>query len=147
MILRSFLLIILFLTTVSFFWEDEEKKLRQLHQSAEIAMQGSDFKAAKEAYIELVDRIDIRPSKKYRVDWPTYIDIVIRLTHAYEAMNEIAEAKKTIEVLAALHPPPEFLARIQLIQVRLAARQKSPGRTYVEMKSVISNHPSEEWER
>ncbi|MFZ0564807.1 MAG: tetratricopeptide repeat protein [Chlamydiales bacterium] len=137
--------IFLFLITTSFFWEDEEKKLRQLHQNAELAMQEGDFERAKEAYVELIDRIDIRTSQKYQVDWPTYIDSFLRLTEAYESLGNYEEGKQALTKLLDRHPPPRLASRVQLALARLVAREKPAGVAYVNLKSVVHSYPPETW--
>ena len=145
MIVRIPIFIFLVLIMSSFFWEDEEKKLRQLHQSAEVAMQGGDFETAREAYEELIKRIDMRNPQKYRVDWPTYIDSVLRLTEAYEALGEFEEGKKALSLLLGRKPPSPLLSRVKVAQARLVAREQTPGEAYVNMKYAVSDHSLETW--
>src|ERR1700722_11835708 len=143
--LRLFLLLILFSATTSFFWEDEEKQLRQLHQSGEMALQKGDFEVAKVAFEELLSRSSILSSQKHHIDWATYVDVSMRLSMCYEELNEKKEAEKILKQLLAKCPPEEFIPRIKLMKARLTAMQESPLDAYLEIRSLASKFPQTDW--
>ena len=142
---RLFLLCILFFSTTSFFWEDEEKQLQQLHQSGEAAMQKNEFEEAKVAFEELLGRISVNSSKKYRVDWPTYIDLVMRLAITYEELGEINEAEKVLDSLLIKNPPEELSLQAKLARARLSAPQTKPGDVYRQMAEIAKNCSTDVW--
>lgn len=138
------LLLPLFLLSVSFFWEDEEKQLRQLNQSAEAALQDKRYEEAKKAFSELLGRIDVRASSKYRVDWRTYIDLVTRFAEACDATNDKAEGEKAVSKLLEQGPPPEFLPKIKFLKARLSP---NPEESYAEMKKIITSTGANLWSK
>lgn len=142
-----FLFLPLFFVSVSFFGEDEEKQLRQLHQNAEIAMQAERYVEAKKSYADLLERIDVHPSQKYKIDWPSYLDMVERFAIACEALNEKEDGEKLAQKLLAEGPPPELLPRAKLLKARLTTGENALARAYVEMKEVFSSSPKEQWKR
>lgn len=121
----------------SFFWsDDEEKQLRTLHQTAEAAIKNENFEEAKRAYGELIGRIGVNTAQKYSVDWPTYIDIVLRYAKACEELNDMHEGEKALARLIAKSPPLELLGPVQLMHARFTAQNKSPGEAFIEMKKI-----------
>jgi tetratricopeptide (TPR) repeat protein len=149
MLARLFLLLILFTFLNSFFWDDEEKQLRQLHQSSEQAFQKGDIKEAKELYEELLGRITASHQKKntskYPVDWHTYVDVALRLVACLEELQEQQEAQQVLTTLLNRLPPTEFIPRIKLAKARLATMQDAPKEAYKEMRQLASHYPFELW--
>jgi len=146
---RIFLLWILFSLTTSFFWEDEEKQLRQLHQSAETALHKGDYETAQGAFEELLSRIAVhttkRSSQKYVVDWPTYVDMTINLATCYEELDHKSQAEDLLARLLTKHPPSEFLPRIRLMKARICAKRESPSEAYSEMQMITKQYPAVQW--
>lgn len=143
-----FFLVISWIVLASFFWsDDEEKQLRTLHQSAEAALKKEAFSDAKEAYGELISRIGVNTSQKYSVEWPTYIDAVIRYAEACEALGEMEEGEKALSRLLLRNPPAAHISRIKLMHARLTASRKSPGEAFREMEEVVAQLPPGEWKK
>ncbi len=140
-----FLLLILFVFSTSFFWEDEEKQLRQLLQAGETALQKKEFEAAKKAFEELFGRIGISSSQKFQVDWRTYIDVANRLATIYEALDEKEEAKRVLSLILAKNPPKELSLPLKLMRARFAATGEAPIDAYLEMKGAAEGLPFEAW--
>ncbi len=139
---------ILLLVFSSFFWSaDEEKQLRNLHQNAEAAIKKHDFEEAKTSYEELISRIGVNTTQKYCVDWPAYVDIVLRFTEACEAVGDCEEGEKALTRLLMKNPPIEQQPRIKLMRARLNSTLKSPGDAYREMQSVTQTLPEEAWKK
>lgn len=145
MLRLGFLLVLLALISSSFFREDEEKQLRNLHQAAESAMQKKAFKEAKHAYLELLSRVSVCSGKKYNVDWPTYIDLVVRFASVCEELEVPEEAIQAIETLFALQPPLELTPRLQLLSIRLKSPKCEPIDSYVQIQQLIHHFPQEFW--
>lgn len=141
------LLVWLFLTSFLFWGEDEEKQLQKLHQSAESALQVRDFAKAKESYTELLNRIDVYSNEKYKVNWATYIDTVMRLAETFKALGEIEKASNLLADLLAKSPPDEFLAPIKLSQTRLISHHHSPQKAFREMMELSRRYPREKWKK
>lgn len=142
---RLFLLLILLLVTTSFFWEDEEKQLRQLHHNGETAFQKGDFETAKKALEELLGRISVDSSKKYQVDWRTYVDVAMRLATACDELSEKVEADKVLSLLLAKNPPEDLAVQVRLMKARLSATRSSPAEAYLEMNVLASQLPLSCW--
>jgi tetratricopeptide (TPR) repeat protein len=146
---RLFLLLILFTVTTSFFWDDEEKQLRQLHQNGESAFGKGEFEVAKGAFEELLGRIIVsarkNPSQKYKVDWATYVDVAMRLAACHEELNEKKEAETVLVQLLAKRPPDEFIPPVKLMKARLSATHESPNEAYIEMSAIAAKLPSSHW--
>lgn len=142
---RLFLLLILFLCVTSFFWEDEEKQLRELHHSGESAFQKRDFEGAKKAFEDLFGRINVGTQQKYQVDWNTYVDIAIRLTLCYEELAQKNEAATLLEDLLSKNLPTPLIPQVKLIRARIKAAQGAPECAYIEMRQIVSCYPMEQW--
>ncbi|MCC5832653.1 MAG: tetratricopeptide repeat protein [Chlamydiales bacterium] len=142
---RLFILLFCWVLFASFFWsDDEEKQLRNLHQSAEAAMKKEEFAEAKEAYGELLCRIGVHTTKKYSVEWETYIDAVMRFAEACEAIGEMQEGENALSMLLARNPPEAHIPRIKLMRARLTASRKSPEEAFKEMGDVLAQLPTNE---
>ncbi len=142
------LLIIPWLVLTSFFWsDDEEKQLRALHQSAELAIKKEDFGEAKDSYEQLIRRIGVNTTQKYSVDWTTYVDVVMRFAEACEATGEMLEGERALSNLLKRNPPEEQIPRIKLMRARLTANQKSPGDAFLEMGEVVKQLQVNKWRK
>lgn len=146
--MNRFLLILVWFSFSSFFWStDLEKQLRTLHQSAEAAFKKEDYAAAKNHFMELVEKIGVHSSQKYSVDWPTYIDIVLRYAESCEKTGAPEVGEKAVASLLAQLPPQEQIPRIRIMQARLYSTLYSPAKSYLEMRSLVSTYPKDHWRK
>ncbi len=145
---KLFFLSFCWLALSSFFWsDDEEKQLRSLLQTAEASIKKEEFAEAKESYSELISRVGVNTAQKYSVDWPTYVDIVMRYAEACEALGDLDEGEEALSRLLKRGPPQEQLPRIKLMRARFTTNRQSPGAAYIEMRSVERHYPKEEWKK
>ncbi len=140
---RLLVLAFFFLCCSSFFGKDEEKQIQKLHQNAERAMQSGDFEAAKKAYEDLLGRVDVVASNKYRIDWITYVDTILRLAEAEEKLGHKERGAQRLSQLLLRQLPAELIPRVQLARARL----RSPQEAFQEMKLTASFFPQEYWEK
>jgi len=131
----------------SFFWEDDEREIKALHQMAESAMRDSDFSSAVEAYQTLLKRVDTKEGKKNSVTWSTYIDMVMRLAEAYAATDRMSEGVRVLTELLNKNPPATFAPRIKLYRARLTSQESRPQEAFLEMQSVIEMDSQHDWSR
>ncbi|MFN0065862.1 MAG: hypothetical protein ACKVOH_06465, partial [Chlamydiales bacterium] len=142
--LSLFTLLILF---SSFFWDDEEKELKALYLTAEAAMRNEDLSSAKEAYLTILKKIDMKGGSRNGVDWNTYVDLHIQLAECHTSLEEVEEGVKLLTKLLAKMPPAEFTPRIRLYRARLTSLNSQPEQAYLEMRSVIEASPQHDWSR
>lgn len=125
----------------------EEKDLKQLHHTAEAAMGAQNFSAAKEAYERLLEKVTPPTSfsRRHRVDWATYVDLVTRLAHTYLALGEYEKGETLLASLLERKMPEEFIPSVKLLQSRFHCSQQSPGDAYLLMKETALQSPMEDW--
>ncbi|NGX53895.1 MAG: Beta-barrel assembly-enhancing protease, partial [Chlamydiae bacterium] len=115
-----------------------ENELHQLYQSAEAAIQRSDYSSAKESYLLLLE-------KEWTSDWPTYVDIVTRLVKVELALDEHEEVETLLLNLLRATPPEEFIPGIQLLQARCYCGKGKTVSAYFIMKKLSESWPIEDW--
>ncbi len=147
LLMRSAILLTVFILCSSFFWEDEEKEVRALSQSAEAAMRDADYSSAKELYLSLIKRVDTKSGSKCHVSWQLYVDMHLRLARALEVLDEPEEASRLLAGLLNEKPPDDLTPRIRLTQARLIASQSSPEKAYLDMCSIATLLPMERWSK
>lgn len=143
-----FLMIFVWFSLVSFFWStDLEKQLRTLHQSAESAFKKEDYATAKNHFAELIEKIGVHSSQKYSVDWPTYIDIILRYAEACEKTGTPEAGEKALSSLLAKQPPRELIPQIRSMLARLHSTLHSPATAYLEMRALLFSYPKDYWRK
>lgn len=138
-------LIALWLLTASFFWEDEEKEIKALHQTAEAAFRDDDFSSAKEAYHTLLKRVDVKGMRKNLIDWSAYVDMVMRYAEACASLEECDEAVHALSKLLSKSPPESLIPRIKLFRARLMSQKSGPQKAFLDMQNVIEALPGHQW--
>ncbi len=125
----------------------EEKELRSLHSKAEGHMKKKEFALAENAYQQILDRCDppFISSNRYSVDWPTYIDLVLRLSDAKFGLKDFKQGEKLLVKLTETHPPQEYLPSIYFHLARFFAIQNEPGKAFVTMKAAFPLLPLDKW--
>lgn len=125
----------------------QEKDLRELHQSAEMALARSDFLAAKEFYQRLLEKLNPPSSflRKCRMDWAGYVDVVTRLAYVHLALGEYDEGEELLNKLLERKIPDEFLTSVKLLQSRFRCSKQSPGDAYLLMKETSQKSSIESW--
>ncbi len=130
-----------------FFHSGEEKESRQLHQQAELAMGRKDFQAAKEAYTQLLEKTSppYQVSRKQKVDWACYVDLVLRLSSAHLQLKECSEADALLQDLLEKKPPSEFLASILILKGRCLSGLQLAEKAFSLLKEAQNILALEEW--
>ncbi len=130
------------------FQSESAKELQRLQSGAESALKKENLPLAKEAYAEIIKRIEPTDGSGtlQKVDWPTYVDTYLRYGEILLTLKEEELGMRLLNGLLAARPPKNFIPKIQLLLARFLAASARPIEAYRLMREAQSMLPETEWQ-
>lgn len=125
----------------------EEKELRNLHASASTHVKRKEYCQAEKAFESILARIDppFLTTSKYKIDWTTYIDLILRLAETKYSLKEYKDGEHLLLKLIEAHPPEEYLPGVYLLLARYKAIQNDQPSSYLTMLKASQILALEKW--